>query len=90
MFLLFLDCVHQLLWQFPARFEFTQTYLVSLWDATHVSVCDTFLFNSERERQLAIAGNVSLAPVQPKGGIVHLTSTCARALICCPGYSYLA
>ncbi|KAF0292492.1 Myotubularin-related protein 10 [Amphibalanus amphitrite] len=49
-FLLFLDCVHQLLVQFPARFEFTETLLVSLWDSLHVSVFDTFLFNSEKER----------------------------------------
>ena len=59
MFLLFLDCVHQLLLQFPARFEFTETLLVSLWDSLHVSVFDTFLFNTERERAEAVSAKVS-------------------------------
>ncbi|XP_037079460.1 myotubularin-related protein 10-like [Pollicipes pollicipes] len=54
-FLLLLDCVHQLLEQFPARFEFTETYLISLWDSLHVSVFDTFLFNSEKERLEAVS-----------------------------------
>ncbi|XP_033226069.1 myotubularin-related protein 10-B [Belonocnema kinseyi] len=48
--LLFLDCVWQLCQQFPAEFEFTETYLTTLWDAAHVSVFDTFIFNCERDR----------------------------------------
>ncbi|XP_003246575.1 myotubularin-related protein 10-B [Acyrthosiphon pisum] len=51
--LLFLDCVWQLLQQFPAKFEFTETYLTTLWDASHVSIFDTFLFDCERDRYCA-------------------------------------
>lgn len=51
--LLFLDCVWQLLQQFPTEFEFTETYLTTLWDASHVSIFDTFLFDCERDRYLA-------------------------------------
>ena len=46
MFLLFLDCVWQLLQQFPSSFAFTETYLTSLWDAVHLGIFDNFLFNS--------------------------------------------
>ncbi|XP_051168086.1 myotubularin-related protein 12 [Leptopilina boulardi] len=50
LFLLFLDCVWQLCQQFPTEFEFTETYLTSLWDTAHVPIFDTFLFNCERDR----------------------------------------
>lgn len=53
MFLLFLDCVWQLTNQFPDKFEFTETYLTTLWDSCHVGVFDNFLFNSERDRRNA-------------------------------------
>lgn len=52
--LLFLDCVWQLLQQFPTKFEFTETYLTTLWDASHISIFDTFLFDCEQERHNAI------------------------------------
>ncbi|XP_012272966.1 myotubularin-related protein 10-B [Orussus abietinus] len=52
-FLLFLDCVWQLCHQFPAEFEFTETYLTTLWDSAHVSIFDTFIFNCERDRTVA-------------------------------------
>lgn len=52
--LLFLDCVWQLLQQFPTKFEFTETYLTTLWDASHVSIFDTFLFDCERDRHCAV------------------------------------
>lgn len=51
--LLFLDCVWQLLQQFPTKFEFTETYLTTLWDVSHVSIFDTFLFDCERDRHYA-------------------------------------
>lgn len=51
--LLFLDCVWQLLQQFPTAFQFTETYLTTLWDSAHISLFDTFLFNSEHDRFLA-------------------------------------
>ncbi|XP_043488779.1 myotubularin-related protein 10-B [Polistes fuscatus] len=53
LFLLFLDCVWQLCQQFPAEFEFTETYLTTLWDAAHVSIFDTFIFNCEKDRMTA-------------------------------------
>ncbi|XP_076652050.1 myotubularin-related protein 10-B [Halictus rubicundus] len=52
-FLLYLDCVWQLCQQFPAEFEFTETYLTTLWDAAHVSIFDTFIFNCEKDRVAA-------------------------------------
>lgn len=56
-FLLFLDCVWQLLQQCPTSFEFSETYLTTLWDAAHVSIFDTFLFDCDRDRYFAM--NVS-------------------------------
>ncbi|CAK9826975.1 Myotubularin-related protein 10-B [Anthophora retusa] len=53
LFLLYLDCVWQLIQQFPAEFEFTETYLTTLWDAAHVSIFDTFIFNCEKDRVAA-------------------------------------
>ncbi|XP_069689559.1 myotubularin-related protein 10-B isoform X2 [Periplaneta americana] len=52
-FLVFLDCMWQLLQQFPIEFEFTETYLTTLWDSAHVSIFETFLFDCERDRTLA-------------------------------------
>lgn len=53
-FLLFLDCVWQLLQQFPAHFQFSETYLTTLWDCAHNHIFDTFLFNCARDRELAV------------------------------------
>ncbi|KAL6256583.1 hypothetical protein P5V15_012694 [Pogonomyrmex californicus] len=53
LFLLYLDCVWQLCQQYPTEFEFTETYLTTLWDAAHVSIFDTFIFNCERDRAVA-------------------------------------
>jgi len=46
----FLDCVYQLLCQFPERFEFNEKFLIEMH--YHVYSCQfgTFLFNSEKER----------------------------------------
>ncbi|XP_046400707.1 myotubularin-related protein 10-B [Ischnura elegans] len=52
-FLVFLDCVWQLLQQFPSAFEFTETYLTTLWDSTLIGVFDTFLFDCEQDRKNA-------------------------------------
>ncbi|XP_063237676.1 myotubularin-related protein 10-B [Bacillus rossius redtenbacheri] len=53
LFLFFLDCVWQLLDQCPSWFEFTETYLTTLWDSAQMTVFDTFLFDCERDRTLA-------------------------------------
>lgn len=62
-FLLYLDCVWQLLQQFPAHFQFTETYLTTLWDCAHNHIFDTFLFNCARDRELAIAKSFVQRPV---------------------------
>ena len=52
MFLLFLDCVWQLSSQFPASFEFSETYLTILWDSIHTGLFHTFLFNSQHQESI--------------------------------------
>lgn len=49
-FLLFLDCVWQLLQQFPSSFAITETYLTSLWDSVQIGLFETFLFDSAHQR----------------------------------------
>lgn len=53
-FLLFLDCVWQLLQQFPDEFEFTQTYLTTLWDSCFMPIFDTFQFDTQAQRLKAV------------------------------------
>lgn len=62
--LLFLDCTWQLLQQFPDEFEFSETFLTTLWDSAFLPIFDTFLFNSEHDRQMAMKKNrLVLRPV---------------------------
>ncbi|KAI1905215.1 hypothetical protein AGOR_G00013830 [Albula goreensis] len=49
-FLLFLECVWQLLQQHGPAFQFTETYLTVLSDSVHVAVFSTFLFSSPFQR----------------------------------------
>ncbi|XP_048828822.1 LOW QUALITY PROTEIN: myotubularin-related protein 10-like [Brienomyrus brachyistius] len=49
MFLLFLDCVWQLIRQHPAAFEFTEIYLAVLCDSMWIPIFSTFLFNCPRQ-----------------------------------------
>eukprot|EP00116_Pleurobrachia_bachei_P002100 sb/3462362/ len=49
-FLQFLDAVYQLLYQFPASFEFNDHYLVTLYDMLTGGKFGTFLGNNERSR----------------------------------------
>ncbi|MGH0166422.1 UNVERIFIED_CONTAM: hypothetical protein FKN15_050858 [Acipenser sinensis] len=65
LFLLFLDCVWQLLDQYPAAFEFTETYLTVLSDSLWIPVFSTFLFNcpqqrAEHSREFARSKNIHL------------------------------
>ncbi|GAB1292178.1 Myotubularin-related protein 10 [Apodemus speciosus] len=65
LFLLFLDTTWQLLEQYPAAFEFSETYLAVLGDSTRISLFGTFLFNSPHERvkqstEFAISKNIQL------------------------------
>ncbi|XP_062873968.1 myotubularin-related protein 12 [Trichomycterus rosablanca] len=50
-FLLFLECVWQLVQQHSAAFQFSETYLTVLSDSIHVPVFSTFLFNSAYQRE---------------------------------------
>ena len=49
-FLQFLDCVFQILRQFPSAFEFSSAYLVALYDEVCACRFGTFLFDCVRER----------------------------------------
>ncbi|XP_065833245.1 uncharacterized protein [Oscarella lobularis] len=50
-FLQFLDCVWQILRQFPRRFEFNEAFLRVIADNVYSSRFGTFLMDSERERE---------------------------------------
>ncbi|XP_006902999.1 PREDICTED: myotubularin-related protein 10 [Elephantulus edwardii] len=65
LFLLFLDATWQLLEQYPAAFEFSETYLAVLYDSTRISLFGTFLFNCPHQRvkqstEFAISRNIQL------------------------------
>lgn len=49
-FLHFLDCIYQLMIQFPSEFEFSESYLLGLFDSMHACMFDTFLFDCEEQR----------------------------------------
>ncbi|XP_061820049.1 myotubularin-related protein 10 isoform X1 [Nerophis lumbriciformis] len=49
-FMLFLDCVWQMMNQYPAAFEFTETYLTVLSDSMWIPLFSTFLFSSSKQR----------------------------------------
>ncbi|KAA8591835.1 hypothetical protein FQN60_017209 [Etheostoma spectabile] len=49
-FLLFLDCVWQLLSQYPSRFQLTDDFLLALHDSIHLPLFSSFLANCQRER----------------------------------------
>lgn len=46
-----MDCVYQILIQFPNWFEFNEDFLISIVDALHDGMYGDFLFNCERERK---------------------------------------
>jgi len=50
-FLLFIDCLHQLVLQFPIKFEYTEHFLILLVDCTYSSLFATFIFNSDQQFQ---------------------------------------
>ncbi|XP_062341005.1 myotubularin-related protein 4 isoform X3 [Osmerus eperlanus] len=50
-FLQWLDCVHQLLKQFPCLFEFNEAFLVKLAQHTYSCLYGTFLCNNAKERE---------------------------------------
>ena len=50
-FMQFLDCVYQLLVQFPLDFEFNEQLLLDTIDHVYSGRFGTFLFNNEKERK---------------------------------------
>jgi len=54
------DCVYQLLVQFPCAFEFNEKFLIEILDSLYNCRFGTFLFNNERRRQVAKGKTVSL------------------------------
>lgn len=72
LFLLFLDCVWQLLQQFPAAFEFTETYLTVLYDSTRISLFGTFLFNSHHQKVQQSQDLASNGSLQCEGKCLEL------------------
>uniref|UniRef100_T1J5D9 Large ribosomal subunit protein P2 n=1 Tax=Strigamia maritima TaxID=126957 RepID=T1J5D9_STRMM len=50
-FLQWLDCVHQLMKQFPCVFEFNEAFLVKLVQHTYSCLFGTFLCNNSQERE---------------------------------------
>lgn len=56
----FIDCVYQLLIQFPCSFEFNEKFLVEILDNLYNCKFGTFLFNNERKRQIVRQRTVSL------------------------------
>ncbi|XP_055384826.1 myotubularin-related protein 10-B [Condylostylus longicornis] len=62
--LLFLDCIWQLVQQFPEEFEFSQTYLTTIWDSAFMPIFDTFQFNCEYDRQsMVVEKKLILRPI---------------------------
>ncbi|KAM6943593.1 myotubularin-related protein 10 [Xenentodon cancila] len=49
LFTLFLDCVWQMMNQYPAAFEFTEAYLTVLSDSMWIPLFSTFLFNGPKQ-----------------------------------------
>jgi len=50
-FLMFLDCVHQLMKQNPVDFEFNDRLLSHTWDACFDGTSGTFLFDTPQQRK---------------------------------------
>ena len=55
LFLLFLDCISQLRKKFPGSFQFSDVYLVHVWDALNSGMFGTFAFNSPHDRSIVSA-----------------------------------
>lgn len=51
-----LDCVHQLMTQFPISFEFSQGYLIKLVQHTYSNLYGTFLCNTQKQRSSGVLG----------------------------------
>lgn len=68
MFLLFLDCVWQLVRQHPPAFEFTETYLTVLSDSLYIPIFSTFFFNSPHQKETSMVSPSEGRGERPRGG----------------------
>lgn len=64
-FLLFLECVWQLVQQHSPAFQFSETYLTVLSDSVHVPIFNTFLFNSAYHRESVMKAESPIAQSRP-------------------------
>lgn len=60
-FLLFLDCVAQILAQNPVDFEFSSHFLIAIWDSILTGFCQNFCADSMKNR-LAFRQNLAKVP----------------------------
>ncbi|NWY91773.1 MTMRB protein, partial [Loxia curvirostra] len=67
-FLLFLDCTWQLLWQFPADFGFTEAFLLALHDSSFSPYFSTFRFSCQRQRGHSSLPRLPSQTYRPMGG----------------------
>ncbi|NXQ32743.1 MTMRA protein, partial [Alaudala cheleensis] len=67
-FLLFLDCTWQLLWQFPAEFGFTEAFLLALHDSSFSPYFSTFRFSCQRQRGHSTLPRLPSHSYRPVGG----------------------
>ncbi|CAN8206892.1 unnamed protein product [Coccothraustes coccothraustes] len=67
-FLLFLDCTWQLLWQFPAEFGFTEAFLLALHDSSFSPYFSTFRFSCQRQRGHSSPPRLPSQTYRPMGG----------------------
>lgn len=65
-FLLFLDCVWQIVRQFPSEIQFTEYFLVSIWDSVCIGIFRNFLFND-------VHSSHSLPPKTPPSDGLYIT-----------------
>ncbi|NWY36046.1 MTMRB protein, partial [Sylvia atricapilla] len=66
-FLLFLDCTWQLLWQFPADFGFTEAFLLALHDSSFSPYFSTFRFSCQRQRGHSSMSRLPSQTYRPMG-----------------------
>jgi len=60
-FVQWLDCLHQVLSQFPTEFEYTEKFLQDIWINSESSWFGTFLFNTEQERMQRCLSSKSIS-----------------------------
>eukprot|EP00767_Chilomastix_cuspidata_P008033 gnl/Chilomastix_cuspidata/901.p1 GENE.gnl/Chilomastix_cuspidata/901~~gnl/Chilomastix_cuspidata/901.p1 ORF type:complete len:997 (+),score=220.65 gnl/Chilomastix_cuspidata/901:70-2991(+) len=60
-FVQFLDCVHQVLAQFPDRFEFNEDFLLFILYHAYAGRCGTFMFDNEQDRVLHLVPRLTVS-----------------------------